>query len=69
MLKAALSCLLFPFKTAKKIADYENEIVSLQHRINRADFDYFDLRERALYWQERALHKKHTVNPQRKEVL
>ena len=69
MFKNALKCFFFPFQAAKKIEKYEKTILILQDKINKRDFDYFDMREKALYWQERALKKKHTVNPEDKDIV
>lgn len=69
MFKNALKCFFFPFQAAKKLERCETTILIMQEKINKRDFDYFEMREKALYWQERALHKKHTVNPENKDIV
>lgn len=61
MLKGVLCCLFFPLKSYKRIKNLETEILRLKEIYNQKESEFYSMKERAVYWEERALHKKHTV--------
>lgn len=69
MLKGIMFCVFCPLKAYNLLKTYEVTIRLWKEKYESKVSEYCAMQEKALYWQERALHKKHTVNPENKEII